>query len=66
LKVINGAAEITLEGGNEKCTDDACHGGGQQEKPKIAEQALRRMTRNIELNPLCDEWPLKGVRRSGD
>ncbi|EDZ98214.1 hypothetical protein BH160DRAFT_6486 [Burkholderia sp. H160] len=57
--MTDGAAEITLEGGNKECSNDACECGSEQENAEVTEQTLPNVMGDIKLDPLRDEWPLK-------
>ena len=64
--MVDSAAGITLKRGDQQRTDNACHRGDEQKKPKVSEQTVLHVMRNIQLNPLRYEWPLKGICRPGN
>ncbi|GAA5237428.1 hypothetical protein BMMON2_02500 [Burkholderia mallei] len=57
LEVMHRAAEITLKRRNQQRSDHARDRGAQQEESEIGEQTLAEVSRDIQLDPLRDEWP---------
>ncbi|CAM2194042.1 protein of unknown function [Paraburkholderia kururiensis] len=64
--MFDSTAEVSLKRWDQQCADYARRSGCNQEETKIAEQTTLKMLGDIKLYALSYEWPLKGVRRSGD